>query len=255
MAVINLHRHSLAHKIVCMSYQNEATAPQVSPLKEALQTAGVVFGGFIVLGMGLGVLIASLGLPWWIAPLISLFVLAGSAEFVLVGLMASATPLTTIATTTALINSRHLVYGISYPLQVVKGFWGKLYAVYSLCDEAFALNVNQNPRTLRSARVLWIHLGLHLSWATGSTLGALVGAGFLSQLKGIDFVMTALFIALALDAYRQTPDRLTLVLALFSGVVGLVFFHEQMLLVTLLLFIILSTMRHFMGLRREATSV
>lgn len=238
--------------MVPMSFAN---TNRVSPLREAFQAAGLVFGGFIVLGMGLGVLIASLGLPWWVAPLLSALVLAGSAEFVVVGLMASAAPLTTIATTTALINSRHLVYGISYPLQVVKGFWARLYAVYSLCDEAFALNVNQNPRTLRSARVLWVHAGLHLSWTAGSTLGAVLGAGFLSRLEGVDFVMTALFLALALDTYRQTPDRVTLMLALVAGVVGLCFAHEQMLLVTLALFLVFSVVRHYLVVRKGAAGV
>lgn len=227
-----------------MSSTTNPAQPSSSTLTEVLKTYGVVFGGSIVLGLGLGVLIASLGLPWWIAPLTSLFVLAGSAEFVLVGLMAAATPLTTIATTTALINSRHLVYGISYPLHAVKGFWGKLYAIYSLCDEAFALNVNQPPSNLRTGRMLWIHAGLHLSWAAGSTLGALIGSGFLSQLAGIDFVMTALFIALALDAYQQTPDRVTLLLTLFSGIIGLTFTPHQMLLTTLTLFILFSSIRH-----------
>ena len=46
------------------------------------------------------------------------------------------------------MNSRHLVYGISFPLQNVKGFWAKLYAIYTLCDESYALNTGPDRNTL-----------------------------------------------------------------------------------------------------------
>lgn len=228
----------------------ESPRPLYVVVRDVLKNTGVVFGGFVVLGMGLGVLISSLGLPWWIAPIVSLTVLAGSAEFVLVGLLAAGTPLATIATTTALINSRHLVYGISYPLHALKGFWARLYAIYSLCDEAFALTVSQPRQNLYTSRILMVHLGLHLSWATGSTLGALVGSGFLSQLKGIDFVMTALFVALAIDSFRQTPDRITLTLALFAGLIGIFATPHQMILTSLVLFVFFSILRYFFGSRK-----
>lgn len=233
------------------SFPRPSTAQLV---RTVLAEAGAVFGGFVVLGMGLGVLIASLGLPWWIAPLISLLVLAGSAEFVLVGMLAAGAPLTAVATTTALINSRHLVYGISYPLEKIRGFWARLYAIYSLCDEAFALNVNQPQNRLFQGRMLLIHVGLHLSWAAGSTLGAVLGAGFLSQLRGVDFVMTALFLALALDSFRQTPDRVTLCTALVSGLVGVFFTPGSILLTSLALFISASIIRHYLAARRAQSA-
>ena len=53
-----------------------------------------------------------------------------------------------------------------------------------------------------------------MSVILSSTLGFFLGSSFLVHLEGFDFVMTALFTVLALDAYRANPDRLTV---LFIG--------------------------------------
>lgn len=59
--------------------------PGESGFKEGLRVAGVLCIGFFVMGTGLGVLVASMGLPWWVAPALSAIVFAGSVEFLLVG--------------------------------------------------------------------------------------------------------------------------------------------------------------------------
>ena len=227
-----------------------ASIPGETPLREAFRVGGVVFGGFVVLGMGLGVLISSLGLPWWLAPVLSLAVYAGSVEFLLVGLLAAGVPLPGIAATTFLVNSRHLVYGLSFPLERVRGRWAKLYAIFSLSDEQYALNVGPDSLTHRSARILWVGFLLHMSWALGSTLGAVLGAGFLADLKGVDFVMTALFIILAIDSYRAVRDNVTATLALLSAAIAVAAFPHGMLTMSLLLFVAMLVLRHLLGGRR-----
>ncbi len=64
--------------------------------------------GLFALGAGFGVLVTSHRLPWWLAPVISVTMFAGSVEFILIGMLATAAPLASIAVTTFLINSRHL---------------------------------------------------------------------------------------------------------------------------------------------------
>ena len=193
--------------------------PTESGFKQALRASSVVLASFVVLGLGLGVIISAHHLPWWLAPAISLIVYAGSVEFLVVEMIATGASVGAIGFTTLLVNSRHLVYGISFPLQNVKGFWAKLYAIYTLCDESYALNTGPDRNTLSHARILWVSTFLHISWVVGTTAGFFIGASFLSHLEGMDFAMTALFTILAIDAYRAQRDNVTALLTLFSGII------------------------------------
>ncbi len=221
--------------------------------KDALRVGGVVFGGYLVLGLGLGILISSLGLPWWLAPLLSSLVYAGSVEFLLAGMIAASAPLASIAATTFLVNARHLVYGLSFPLENIRGFLPKFYGIYSLTDEQFALNAGPGSSAHSQGRLLWIGLLLHLSWISGSTLGAVVGASFLAGIKGMDFVMTALFIILAIEAYRAQKDNVSALLAVVSAAVAMIFFPDSMLTVALLLYVLLLLVRHFFSSKHPRT--
>jgi predicted branched-subunit amino acid permease len=87
--------------------------------------------------------------------------------------------------TTFLVNSRHLFYGLSFPLHLVNGWHRKAYSVFALCDEAYALTTSKDPQTLTSGRILWTQFGLHVSWATGALVGGLVGATLLGGIKGL----------------------------------------------------------------------
>ncbi len=108
-------------------------------------------------GIGLGVLVHSYGLPFWVAPLLPAVVFAGSVEFVLIDMISNHASLFSIAVMTLLINSRHLMYGMSYPIERVRGGLAKFYTVYTLIDEAYALNTGPDRHKLRASRILWIH--------------------------------------------------------------------------------------------------
>lgn len=227
---------------------SEPTQP--SGFRQGLQAAGVICLGFMVMGMGLGVLVASVGLPWWVAPALSAIVFAGSVEFLLVGLLAAGAPLGLIASTTLLMNARHLVYGISYPLEQVRGRLRKAVAVYLLCDEAYALNTVPGSKNFSSARIMTVSLLLWFFWWAGSLLGVIIGASFLSELKGVDFVLTGMFLILALDSYRAVKDRFTAALALGASAFALLLAPESMLLISLLSLVALLALRHLLERRK-----
>lgn len=212
-------------------------------MKQALTKAGVVWFGIFVLGLGFGVLATNLGFPWWAAFLISATVLAGSMEFILIGLIAAHSPLVTIAVTTFLVNFRHLFYGLTYPLELFKGKLRKLYIMFCMVDEAFALNATErNPKTM-----WWVHVGLHASWAGGSLVGALGGAQLLGNLQGLDFLLIALFAVLALDSWQLRKDKVGALLAFTSAGIGMVAGHQNMMLVAMLLFAGSLVVRHSRG--------
>ena len=229
---------------------NAAAQPGESGFAEAMRVAGVIMLGLFFVGIGLGVLVHSYGLPFWVAPLLPVLVFAGSVEFVLIDMMSSHASLFSIAVMTLLINSRHLMYGLSYPIERVRGGLAKFYTVYTLIDEAYALNTGPDRHQLRASRILWIHVGLHLSVLTSATVGYVLGASFLSELKGVDFVMTALFAVLAIDAYQSSKDHTTAAIAGVSAAVGLVLAPQSMLLISMVVYLLLLVSRFVVAKRR-----
>ena len=217
----------------------------------AVADSSVVMLGIAVLGLGLGIILNAHGLPVWTAPLLSALVFAGSVEFVLIDMMSNHASLFSIAVMTLLINSRHLMYGLSYPIERVRGGLAKFYTVYTLIDEAYALNTGPDRHKLRGSRILWIHAGLHLSVLASATLGYMLGASFLSELKGVDFVMTALFAVLAIDAYQASKDHLIGVMAAASAAVGLLVAPQSMLLISMVVYILLLVSRFVVAKHRS----
>lgn len=221
-----------------------------SGFAEAMRVAGVIMLGLFFVGIGLGVLVHSYHLPFWVAPLLPAVVFAGSVEFVLIDMVSNHASLVSIAVMTLLINSRHLMYGLSYPIERIHGGLAKFYTVYTLIDEAYALNTGPDRHQLRASRILWIHVGLHLSVLTSATVGYVLGASFLSELKGVDFVMTALFAVLAIDAYQSSKDHTTAAIAGVSAAVGLVLAPQSMLLISMVVYLLLLVSRFVVAKRR-----
>ncbi|MGE2733272.1 AzlC family ABC transporter permease [Mycolicibacterium vaccae] len=200
------------------------------PIRQVLAITAPVGLAFIPLGFALGLLVVHAGLAWWWAPVFAAVIYAGSLEFLMVHLAASAAPFATVALTTLIVNSRHVFYALSFPLHKVQGLPAKLYSTYALSDEAYAVGVSPAAQTWTRRQILVMQAALHLLWVAGATLGGLVGAALpIDRLVGLDFALTALFVVLAIDAYRQRPDPLTAVLAVVIAVTAWILVPGQML--------------------------
>lgn len=179
-------------------------------LRTVLSLSAPIGLAFIPLGMALGFLVVHAGLAWWWAPTFAAVIYAGSLEFLMVHLAATAAPIVTVALTTFVVNSRHVFYALSFPLDRVRGMLGKAYSTYTLSDEAYAVGVSPEAQTWTTRPILLMQLLFHLLWVAGATLGGLVGEALpIDRLVGLDFALTALFIVLGIDAFRQRPDWVT----------------------------------------------
>lgn len=216
----------------------------------AVADSSVVMLGIAVLGLGLGIILNAHGLPIWTAPLLSALVFAGSVEFLMVGMISGGASVASIALTVFLVNARHLVYGLSYPLHSVKGFWAKALAIHTLCDEAFALNSGPDRNERSGARILWVNTLIYVSWILSVVLGYVLGASFLNDLKGVDFVMVAIFTVLAMDGYRANPDHVTALFVAVSAAIALIFAPSSFLVVALGSYVVLLLARFPVAKRR-----
>ena len=104
-----------------------------------------VLMGYLSIGVVFGWMLSAAGfVPAW-AVVMSSTIYAGSGQYLGVELLANASPLAGAAFLTLIINFRHLVYGLSM-LEKFRGMgWRKLYMIFSLTDETYALLAGVEP--------------------------------------------------------------------------------------------------------------
>ena len=192
--------------------------------------------GMFPLGIAFGLMVVQSGLPWWVAPALSVAAFAGSLELLLIGMMLAATPLAAIALTTFLVNFRHVFYAFSFPLHIVRNPIARFYSVYALIDEAYAVT-SASRDTWTSRRLLSMQLAFQSYWVGGGLTGILVASLIPAHIEGLEFALCALFITLTLDAARSRKHIPSVLLAGLSFVVAVLAVPDQSLFAALLLFL------------------
>ncbi|MBE5807302.1 MAG: branched-chain amino acid transporter AzlC [Clostridiales bacterium] len=164
--------------------------------------------GYVFLGIAFGILLnreAGLGWPW--ALLMSVLIYAGSMQFALIPLIASAAPLTTIALMTLLVNARHIFYGLTFVERYRTMGARYPYMVWSLTDETYSVLCSclDDEAADAHGRLAFFEISLlhHIYWTAGSVLGCVLGGAISMDTTGIDFSMTALFIVILVDQLRS----------------------------------------------------
>ena len=173
-----------------------------------------VLMGYLSIGVVFGWMMSAAGfVPLWSVAM-SLTIYAGSGQYLGVDLLANATPLADAAFLTLIINFRHLVYGLSM-LEKFRGMgWRKLYMIFSLTDETYALLAGVQAPEGVDEKGFYFSIALldHLYWILGSLIGAVAGALITINTEGIDFAMTALFLVIAVDQWRSSRRHLPVLL-------------------------------------------
>lgn len=181
-----------------------------STLKYAFLASLPVMAGYVVLGMGFGVLLQSKGYAWWWATLMSVFVYAGSMQYVGVELLAGGASVIATALMTVMVNIRHLFYGISMLERYKDVGMAKPYVIFALTDETFSLVCSPMlPEGVNEKRYYFlVSLLNQIYWVAGSTVGAIAGAVLPFNSQGIDFAMTALFVVIFVEQWEKTDQHL-----------------------------------------------
>jgi 4-azaleucine resistance transporter AzlC len=176
---------------------------------------GIIFGAAAVSRAGLSPAEA-LGM--------SLFVFAGSAQFIAVELIASGTAAAVIVLTTFIVNLRHALYSASLApyMKHLPGRW-LLGLGFWLTDETYAVVIRRWPQPDDSAYKHWYHLGSALSmygnWQLCTVIGIAAGQTLTGLADwGLDFAMIVTFIGIVVPLL---VDRPMLAAALVAGAVAL----------------------------------
>lgn len=190
-----------------------------------------VMTGYLFLGFGFGILALQSGLSLWWAMAMSVFIYAGSMQFVAVTLLSGGTGLLTAALTTLAVNARHLFYGISM-IDRYKGTGRKKpYLIFSLTDETYSLVSQGEPRQDGGQYYLLVSFLDQCYWVLGTLLGAAVGQLLPINYEGIDFVLTALFVTIFVEQWLSTKNHLPALIGLGASVLCLILFGSSSFLI------------------------
>lgn len=218
---------------------NKNTAKAV---KMAFVSTIPIFAGYIMLGIGFGILLSEKGYgPIW-ALFMSIFMFAGSMQYVGVDLLASGASLISSAIMTVLVNARHLFYGISMIDKYRGAGAKKFYMIFGLTDETYSLLCEAKvPDDVdRHTYSFFVTLFDHFYWITGCVLGAVIGTVVPFEFKGVEFVLTALFVSIFTEQWLSTKDHAPALIGALSTAVCLLIFGSENFLIPSMLVIIAS---------------
>ena len=163
----------------------------------------------------------------------SLFIYAGSMQYVAIPLLTSGASLLTAAATAFVVNARHLFYGISM-VDAYKGMGRKKpYLIFGLTDETYSLvSQLQLPEDIRPGSYCFlVTLFDHIYWISGTVLGALTGSLLPINYEGVDFALTALFVTIFVEQWLSTKKHGPAIVGVAATVVCLVLFGPDVFLI------------------------
>lgn len=172
-----------------------------------------------------GIIFGALGVNSGLTPLavmsLSLFVFAGSSQFIAVGLLAQGVGIAFIVLTTFIVNLRHMLYAASIaPYLKQLGQRWLVPLAFWLTDETYAIVIRRFPQTPAAPYRHWYQLGssvaMYLNWQMCTLVGIIAG----TQLEGLanlglDFAMVVTFLGIVVPLIVTRP---MLLCALAAGI-------------------------------------
>lgn len=185
-----------------------------------------ILAGFLFLGIAYGIYMNQSGFKFYYPMFMSFIIFAGSVEFATVSWLLGSFDPVNIFFLTLMINARHLFYGLSMLEKYNIPGWKKLYLIYGMCDESFSINATVDvPNDIDKGLFMFFVTMLNqIYWVAGATIGGIFGSFIPFDTKGIEFVMTALFVVIFLENWLKEKDHSASVIGLFISFICLMIF-------------------------------
>lgn len=214
---------------------------KASSFRKAFRLTLPIMAGYWFLGITYGMLAQTMGFSIWYPVSMALFIYSGSAEFLALGLLLGQwNPLAALGMA-LVVGARHLFYGISMLDRYKDTGWRKPLLIFWLTDETFAVNYNQ--RDASPAVMLWASGLDYLYWLTGGIMGYCFGTLIPFQLRGLGFVVTAMFVTIFTDQLLKDREHRPAWIGIGATLVCLIIFGSQWFVLPsmgLILFLLLT---------------
>ena len=201
--------------------------------KYAFKQSLPVMAGYLVLGMGFGILLKTKGYGVGWAFLMSLFIYAGSMQYVTINLLTGGATVLSAALMTLMVNARHLFYGISMIERYRNTAPYKPYLIFGLTDETYSLVCSGNvPEGVDEKKYFFLLTLLNQCyWIIGSVAGSLIGGMITFNTAGIEFSMTALFLVVFVEQWKSVKNHTSAVVGVVTSVICLLIFGAENFLI------------------------
>lgn len=176
--------------------------------------------GYIPLGIACGILSQKAGLSPFEIAVLSLFVFAGSGQFITASMLIAHSSMFSIILTTFIVNLRHMLMS-----STLSPFFNKcskkflMFFSHEITDETFAINLlnfKENNWTPNCAMVL--NFFSHFTWIVSNVVGGITGSIFNFNDLIINFVLTSMFICLLC---LQIKGFIYILCAIISGAIAI----------------------------------
>lgn len=210
-----------------------------SVIKRAFYKSLPVLAGYIILGIGFGILLQSAGYGVFWAFAMSCLIYAGSMQYVGVGLIAGGASVITTVITTIMVNARHLFYSISMIERYNNTGKYKPYLIFALTDETYTLLCDGQVPDEESGNLYRFLVSFfnQCYWIGGSVIGSLLGSVLSFSANGIEFSMTALFIASFTEQWISGKNHIPALVGLVCSLLCLLVFGPEDFLIPAMLLI------------------
>ncbi|HVJ47644.1 AzlC family ABC transporter permease [Desulfitobacterium sp.] len=219
---------------------------KIKALKAAFPYTLPVMTGYLFLGVAFGILLNSKGYSFVWAIFMSIIIFAGSMQYVAITLLSVAFDPLNAFLMTLMVNARHLFYGLSLLGKFDDAGKKKPYLIFGLTDETFSILCATEPPggVDRGWFMFFITFLNHLYWIIASAIGGILGSLVSFNTKGIDFVMTALFVVIFLNQWKSQKQHTPALIGIASSVVCLLIFGAANFIIPAMFLIIIALTRY-----------
>lgn len=215
---------------------------KIKALRSAFPHTIPVLMGYMFMGIAFGILLRSKGYNFGWATLMSTTIFAGSMQFVSINLLTSNFNLATVVSMTLMVNARHLFYGLSMLDQFKDMGKKKPYMIFSLTDETFSLLCSAEPPQDVNKNWFYFFIALlnHFYWIAGSAIGGIIGSVLSFNTKGIDFVMTALFVVIFVEQWKSNKKHIPALIGICVSLLCLIIFGTSKFILPSMILILIT---------------
>ena len=162
--------------------------------------------GYLSIGFACGILSKSCGLTFIEAVGMSIFLYAGSAQFIASSMILSNASIASIILSIFFVNFRHLFMSASLePYFKVNSLLKNISIGILLTDETFLVAAAEgfNKKKINYFWMMGLNIVAYINWILATGIGVLLGS-IIPDYKvfGLDFALTAMFIGLLISAVK-----------------------------------------------------
>lgn len=188
---------------------------------DGFKAAWPICMGYVPIGLAFGVLAQKAGLQPWQIGMMSLFVFAGSSQFIAVSMLSSGASVAAIAMTTFVVNLRHFLMSSSLAVYL-QGSSGKFLTAfaYGVTDESFAVNMAKfRGEEWSKEQALVVNQTANAAWVLSTVIGGYGGEFIPAGSFGIDYALSAMFLALVVFQLR---GRIYVITGITAGILAVI---------------------------------